>query len=180
MADNKREYLSGRIVLTVGDITAFNTDAIVNAANSSLLGGGGVDGAIHRGAGKGLLAECRTLGGCNTGEAKITSGYNLPAKMIIHTVGPVWKGGEKGEEALLRNCYLNSLSLASERSLESIAFPSISTGVFGYPINKAAETALDTVRAFLELNPKPEKVFFVTYSNKDFDVYESVAMKLGI
>ena len=152
-----------------GDITALAVDAIVNAANKTLLGGGGVDGAIHRAAGKELLAECRTLGGCETGQAKITRGYNLPAKHVIHTVGPVWHGGGSGEEALLRDAYANSLSLAKENELASIAFPAISTGVYGFPKERAAEIAVETVKSFLETYDM--EVILVAFSGADADRY---------
>lgn len=146
-------------------------DAIVNAANNSLLGGGGVDGAIHRGAGARLLAKCLTLGGCKTGEAKITTGYDLPAEFVIHTVGPVWHGGNKNEPELLAACYRNSLRLAVENNIRSIAFPSISTGVYGYPKNLAAEIALQEIRSFLLQNSLPEKVIICCFSQKDYEVY---------
>lgn len=146
-------------------------DAIVNAANTSLLGGGGVDGAIHRAAGKELLEECRTLNGCKTGEAKITQGYKLPAKFVIHTPGPVWNGGTSNERTLLKNCYNNCLQIASDKKLNTIAFPSISTGVYGYPIKEAAHIAISTVIGFLKDNELPQKVIFVCFSDSDLAVY---------
>jgi O-acetyl-ADP-ribose deacetylase (regulator of RNase III) len=154
-----------------GDITKLAVDAIVNAANSSLLGGGGVDGAIHRAAGPDLLHECRLLGGCNTGEAKVTRGYNLPAKFIIHTVGPVWRGGSHGEADLLQSCYRRSLELAAERKLASIAFPAISTGIYGFPIRPAAEIATSTVRAFIQSSPSLQEVVFCCFSRADYEIY---------
>jgi O-acetyl-ADP-ribose deacetylase (regulator of RNase III) len=161
------------IDIVQGDITKLQVDAIVNAANSSLLGGGGVDGAIHRAAGPQLVEECRGLGGCPTGEARITNGYNLPAKYVIHTVGPVY-GRERGMESeLLAGCYRSSLELAREHKVKSIAFPSISTGAFGYPIMEAARIAVETVKAEVEREPgELERVIFVTFAAADRRVYE--------
>jgi O-acetyl-ADP-ribose deacetylase (regulator of RNase III) len=168
-------YLNGRVRIVEGDITALAVDAIVNAANESLLGGGGVDGAIHRGAGPELLAECRTLGGAKTGEAKITKGYRLPAKYVIHTVGPVWRGGAHGEPDLLAACYRNSLALAASHKLRTIAFPAISTGVYGYPLEEATRIAQREVNTFLAAHPLPEVVTFCCFSSKDRAVYERIA-----
>lgn len=161
------------IKLTQGNIVDFAGDAIVNAANKSLLGGGGVDSAIHRAAGPELLAECRTLGGCPTGQARLTRGYQLPARYVIHTVGPVWKGGNHGEKELLSSCYRESLQLADRQGLRSIAFPNISTGVYGFPKEPAARIAIQTVREFLEARPEMEVSFFC-FDAENYAIYQSL------
>jgi len=160
-----------RIEILKGNITTIEVDAIVNAANKSLLGGGGVDGEIHRAAGPGLVAECRSLNGCGTGEAKITSGYNLPAKFVIHTVGPIWTGGEQREAEQLASCYLNSLRIASNMKVKTIAFPNISTGAYGYPKDLAANVAISEVQKYLEENEDIEKVYFVIFDDENMEIY---------
>jgi O-acetyl-ADP-ribose deacetylase len=162
-----------RLSLLEGDITKVQVDAVVNAANTSLLGGGGVDGAIHRAAGPQLLAECRTLGGCPTGEARITAGYRLPAKHVIHTVGPIWGGGNRGEADLLAGCYRNSLALATKHQVRNIAFPAISCGIYGYPIQDACQIAVRETLAYLDTNELPESVSFVCFGRDIYDAYRA-------
>ncbi len=170
--------VASRIELTRGDITRVAVDAIVNAANTSLLGGGGVDGAIHRAAGPELLAECQRLGGCPTGSAKLTKGYRLPAKYVIHTVGPVYRDGKSGEPALLAGCYRTALKLAVDNGCRSIAFPAISCGVYGYPMDAAARIAIGEVMAFLGSHPAMEKVLFVLFDERGLDTYRKVFNQL--
>jgi len=167
-----RTWMGGRIAVVLGDLTALDVDALVNAANESLLGGGGVDGAIHRAAGPGLLEECRKLGGARTGEVKLTTGHALPARFVLHAVGPVWRGGGQGEPALLAACYRGALALARAHGLRSVAFPAISTGVYGYPLEPATRVAVETVLAELRAGPLPERVVFCAFSPRAREVYE--------
>ena len=164
--------MNNKIEIHKGDITKLKVDAIVNAANTTLLGGGGVDDAIHRAAGPLLLEECETLNGCPIGEAKITKGYNLPAKYVIHTVGPIWQGGYNNEVELLANCYRNSLKLAVEHGIKTIAFPAISTGIYGFPLNRAARIAVSIVTKFLSEHDEIEKVIFVAFDDKTYYTYQ--------
>lgn len=166
--------MKDRVKIIEGDITKQEVDAIVNAANNSLLGGGGVDGAIHRAAGPELLEETRKIGGCPTGEARVSKGYRLPAEWVIHTVGPVWAGGHKNEEKLLANCYRNSLKAAAEYGVKTMAFPSISTGAYGFPLERATEIALVETKKYLETNENPEKVVFVCFGEKALKTYLEV------
>jgi O-acetyl-ADP-ribose deacetylase (regulator of RNase III) len=164
--------VTDRLRVLQADITTLAVDAVVNAANSTLLGGGGVDGAIHRAAGPRLYDECKTLGGCPTGQARITAGYDLPAKHVIHTVGPVWSGGRQNEDALLRSCYTTSLELAVQHHLRTIAFPAISTGVYRFPLDRATKIAVTTVAEFLESHPEIERVTFVTFGDDAHAAYQ--------
>lgn len=170
---------SERMVVVVGDITRLAVDAIVNAANRSLLGGGGVDGAIHAAAGPGLLAECRSLNGCDTGDAKITRGYRLPAAHVIHTVGPVWSGGDSDEDRLLASCYRRALEVAIEHGLRTIAFPAISTGVYGFPVERAAQIAVGTVVSFLRDSPGIAEVTFCCFSEEAAEAHRQALSRNG-
>lgn len=164
--------MKSRVEIVEGDITKQDVDAVVNAANTSLLGGGGVDGAIHRAAGPELLAETKRIGGCPTGEARVSKGYRLPASWVIHTVGPVWKGGHRNEENLLASCYRNSLAAAREIGARTIAFPSISTGAYGFPLERATEIAIKETRSFLEEDESLDKVIFVCFGSRAYEIYQ--------
>ena len=166
--------VESRIEVVKGDITELKVDAIVNAANSTLMGGGGVDGAIHRKGGPELTAECATLNGCSLGDAKITKGHKLPASWVIHTVGPVWNGGSHDEEKALRSCYQRSLTVAKENNIETVAFPAISTGAYRYPLEKATHVALEIADQFLEENDLPKKVVFVCFEDRDLEIFKKV------
>ena len=173
------DYMCDKLEAIQANIVTLQVDAIVNAANTTLLGGGGVDGAIHRAAGPELLAECRTLGGCRTGEAKITRGYKLPARHVIHTVGPVWNGGKRKEPELLASCYRNSLKLAHEHKLKTIAFPAISCGVYGYPLEKAVKIAVREISGFIGENPEFEKITFACFDHIMLELYRQELARLG-
>jgi O-acetyl-ADP-ribose deacetylase (regulator of RNase III) len=175
----REEGMQQRLEIVEGDITTLAVDAIVNAANESLLGGGGVDGAIHRAAGPQLLEECRLLGGCPTGRAKITQGYRLPAKHVIHTVGPVWRGGQSGEDDLLASCYRASLDLARRHGCRSIAFPAVSTGIYGFPPDRAAHIAVATVRTFLAEYGVPERVIFCCFGRASVEAHRAALGEAG-
>lgn len=168
-----------RVAVIQGDITQQRVDAIVNAANNALLGGGGVDGAIHKAAGAELLAECRLLLGCATGEAKITKGYKLPASWVIHTVGPVWRGGSRGEDELLASCYRSCLALAAQYQMKTIAFPAISTGVYEFPVERAAKIAITEIQAFLESNNSLEQVILVCFSQSSYNCYLGAVQQIS-
>ena len=172
------EAISRRVAVVEGDITRQRVDAIVNAANTTLLGGGGVDGAIHRAAGTELLAECRTLGGCATGQAKITRGYKLPAKWVIHTVGPVWQGGNRGEDELLASCYRSCFALVEQHGIKTVAFPSISTGAYGFPMDRAARIAVRETKDFLARNQTVEKVLLVCFGASALEIHKMVLAEI--
>jgi len=172
------ESISNRIAVIAGDITQQRVDAIVNAANTTLLGGGGVDGAIHRAAGTELLAECRTLGGCATGQAKITRGYKLPAKWVIHTVGPVWQDGSQGEDDLLASCYRSCFALVEQHGIKSVAFPAISAGVYGFPMERAARIAVRETEHFLERNQSVGKVILVCFGARALEIYRTALQEI--
>ncbi len=175
MSKGVKKVVGGVVITAIrSDITTLSVDAVVNAANITLLGGGGVDGAIHDAAGPALLVECRRLGGCKTGDAKITRGYNLPAPFIIHTVGPVWEGGENNERQLLASCYRRSLEIADEKNLKSIAFPCISTGIYRYPAQQAAEIAVSTIIDFARTATSLKEIIFCCFSSSDYQVYSSL------
>lgn len=174
------EVKSSKIILEQGDITKQTTEAIVNAANSSLRGGSGVDGAIHRAGGPKIMEECRKIGGCPAGEAVITTGGKLKTKYVIHTVGPIWKGGNAGEEETLTRAYQNSLALASKKGIRSLSFPSISTGAYGYPLREASKVALNTIADYLKKHPEIEKVVVVLFSDRDFQVYQETLKEIGL